>query len=148
MENYNQETNEKLNSLIDIAEDGKEGYESAAKEVKDAALKGSFLLFAKERSTYASQLREIVNQLRGDAEGHGGDTIGSLHRVWINLKAAFTNGDDAIINACITGEEAAIKEYKLVLDDRLVPQSFKTLIGEQLNGIEKALESIKSRIEK
>ena len=148
MENYNQKTSEKLNRLIDIAEDGKEGYENAAGEVKDAATKSSFLLFSKERSTYASQLREIVNQLKGEAEGQGGNALGSLHRVWIDLKAAFTSGDEAIINACVTGEEAAIKEYKLVINDTSVPESCKPLIGQQLNGIEKALLSIKSQIQK
>jgi len=147
MENINEKTNEKLNRLIDIAEDGKEGYENAAEELIDAALKNSFLLFAKERSVYASQLREIVNQLKGEAEGRGGDAKGSLHRVWIGLKASLTSGDDAIINACITGEEAAIKEYELVINDTSIPESCKPLIKEQLYGIEQALASIKSQIQ-
>ena len=146
MENNNQKTNEKLNRLIDIAEDGKEGYKNAAEELKDANLKSSFLRFANERSTYASQLREIVNQLQGDAEGRGGDSIGSLHRIWIGLKAALTSGDEAIINACITGEEAAVKEYKLFLDDSSIPESCKPLVKGQLNGIEQALQTIKSQI--
>jgi len=147
MENKNEETIEKLNVLIDIAEDGKEGYENAAKNVKDAATESSFLLFAKERSVYASQLREIVLQLKGEATEKGGDTKGTLHRVWINLKSIFTSGDtEAITNACITGEEAAIKEYKLVLNDSLVPESCKPIIGEQLAGIERALASIQLHV--
>jgi len=147
MENNNHSTNEKLNRLIDIAEDGKEGYENAAEDVKDDAVKNSFLLFAKERSVYASQLREIVHQLNGEAEDNGGDTKGSMHRVWMDVKAIFTSGDtEAIVNACITGEEAAVKEYKLVLDDSSIPESIKPLIGEQLSGIEQALTSIRSHV--
>jgi len=147
MENNNHSTNEKLNRLIDIAEDGKEGYENAAEDVKDDAVKSSFLLFAKERSVYASQLREIVHQLNGEAEDNGGDTKGSMHRVWMDVKAIFTSGDtEAIVNACITGEEAAVKEYKLVLDDSSIPESIKPLIGEQLSGIEQALTSIRSHV--
>jgi len=149
MEDNNQNTNEKLNRLIDIAEDGNEGYKNAAESVKDAGVKSSFLLFAEERSVYASQLREVVHQLNGKAEDNSGDTKGSLHRVWINLKTIFTNGDTgAIINACITGEEAAIKEYKLVLNDTSTPESVKPLIGEQLVGIEKALVNITAQIKK
>jgi len=149
MENNNKNTNEKLNRLIDIAEDGKEGYENAAAAVKDAGVKSSFLIFAQERSVYASQLREIVHQLKGEAEDNGGDTKGSLHRVWMNLKTIFTSGDTgAIINACITGEEAAIKEYKSVLNDALTPESIKPLVGEQLGGIEKALLNITAQIKK
>jgi len=149
MESSNQNTAEKLNDLITIAEDGKEGYENAAKNLKDAAIKSSFLLYAHDRSVYASQLREIVHQLHGEAENNGGDIKGSMHRVWIDVKSAFTGGDvDAIINACITGEEAAVKEYKLVLNDTLIPESCKPLIKEQLNGIEQALSSIKSHVHK
>ena len=149
MESSNQNTAEKLNDLIIIAEDGKEGYENAAKNLKDAAIKSSFLLYAHDRSVYASQLREIVHQLHGEAENNGGDIKGSMHRVWIDVKSAFTGGDvDAIINACITGEEAAVKEYKLVLNDTLIPESCKPLIKEQLHGIEQALSSIKSHVHK
>lgn len=147
MENNNQNTTEKLNRLIDIAEDGKEGYENAAKDVTDAETKSSFLLYSKERSVYASQLRETVHQLQGEPQDNGGDSKGSLHRVWMDLKATFTGGDtEAIINACITGEEAAVNEYKSVLNDPLIPESHKPLIREQLNGIEHALTSIRSQV--
>jgi len=147
MENNNEYVVDKINHLINIAEDGKEGYENAAEEIKDSGVKGSFLLFAQDRLVYASQLREIVGQLHGEAEDKGGGSVGSLHRVWMDIKSTFTGGDaDAIINTCITGEEAAIKEYKLVLDDDEIPESCKPLIGKQLNGIEQALASIKSHV--
>jgi uncharacterized protein (TIGR02284 family) len=149
MENSNQNIIEKLNHLIAIAEDGKEGYENAAKDVEDSAIKSSFLLFSEERSHYATQLREIVHELNGKAEDNGGGSVGSLHRIWMDLKSTFTSGDkDAIINACITGEDAAVKEYKLVLNDSTIPESCKPLIEEQLNGIEKALANITSHINK
>lgn len=145
MENNNSTTSEKLNRLIDIAEDGREGYENAAKDVKNDAAKSSFLLFAEQRSGYTSQLRQLVYQLNGEATEKGGDSIGSFHRVWMDLKATFTGGDTvAIVNACITGEEAAIKEYKLVLNDPLVSESMKQPVGEQLHGIENALTCIKA----
>ncbi len=147
MDNNNHGTAEKLNLLIDIAEDGKEGYENAAEAVKDTAVKSSFLLFAHERSVYSSQLREMVLQLNGEPQDNGGDSKGSLHRVWMDLKAIFTSGDtEAIVNACITGEEAAVKEYKLVLNDSVFSESYKTIIKQQLNGIEQALNSIRSLV--
>ena len=147
MENSNKYTIDKLNNLIDMSEDGKEGYENAAENVKDEAMKSSFLLFANERASNTMQLRQIVQQLNGSPEDKGGDSAGTLHRVWMDLKSIFTSGDtDAIINACITGEEAAIKEYKSVLDDVEVSQSCKPLVGRQLSDIEQALASIKSKV--
>ncbi len=147
MENTNEYAINKLNHLVNIAEDGKEGYENAAENVEDSAIKSSFMLFAKSRSVYASQLREIINQLHGESEDTGGGSVGSLHRVWMDLKSTFTGGDtDAIINVCITGEEAAIKEYKLVLDDTQMLKSPRPILEKQLSGIEQALVSIKSHV--
>jgi uncharacterized protein (TIGR02284 family) len=147
MENNNSIIIEQLNNLIDMAEDGKEGYENASKDVKDVKAKTSFLLFAEQRSTYSKQLKELVFQLKGEAADNGGDAKGSLHRIWMDFKAIFTAGNtEAIINACITGEEAAIKEYQLVLDDDVIPQHMRVVIGEQLIGIQQTLASIKSHV--
>jgi len=49
------------------------------------------LLFAKERSGYTSQLREMALQLDGEPQDAGGDSTGSLHRVWMDFKAIFTS---------------------------------------------------------
>lgn len=147
MENHNQNTIDKLNHLISIAEDGKEGYENAAKDIKDNDFKSSFSVFAKERSMYASDLRHLVHQFNAESEDDGGGPVGTLHRVWMDLKSVLTSGDtDAIINACITGEEAAVKEYTLVLEDASVNESCKPTLREQLQGIEQALANIKSHV--
>ena len=139
---------ERLNHLINIAEDGAEGYKNAAQDVDDEVIKHSFLVYSKDRSSYASELRQLIYQLNGEAEdGHGG-TLGNLHRVWIDVKAVLTSGDSAaVINACITGEEASIKEYKKVLNDAMVPESYKKLLTEQLHGIEQSLVSIRSKVQ-
>lgn len=138
---------ERLNHLINIAEDGAEGYKNAAQDVDNEAIKNSFLVYSKDRSLYASELRQLIFQLNGEAEDGEGGTLGTLHRVWMDVKAVLTSGDSAaVINACITGEEAAIKEYKQVLDDVMVPESYKKLLAEQLHGIEQSLVSIRSKV--
>lgn len=144
MENYNEKAIDLLNGLVAIAEDGKEGYENAAKDVEDSAIKSTFLTFAHERAGYASELRQMVRELNGDAETDGGGPLGAMHRVWMDLKSVFTGGDkESIINACITGEESAITEYKAALTDSNLLQDHKTVIAQQLGGIEQALAKIK-----
>ncbi len=144
MENNNQHIIDKLNHLIAIAEDGKEGYENAAKDVKDSAMKTLFQKFSLDRLHYATELQEHVQELNGDAKAKGGPE-GALHRVWMDIKSVFTSGDPvAIINACITGEEVAVKEYKVALEDTALTTAHRQLISEQLQGIERALASIKA----
>ncbi len=147
MEHNNDHLIQKLNHLINTAEDGSEGYKNAAKDIEEEAIKNSFLLFSKDRSVYASQLRKIVFQINGAPEDKTGGALGTLHRTWMDLQS-FVSGKetDAVINACITGEEAAIKEYKIVLDDAKIPENYKVIISEQLHGIEQTLANISAHV--
>ena len=143
MENNKEYTIDKLNHLIAIAEDGKEGYENAAKNINDKNIKSSFMLLSQDRAQYATQLRRQVYQLTGEAETKGGGPAGLLHRVWMDVKSVFTSGDEeAIMNACITGEEAAVAAYKELLSDDKIAASHKVVIVEQLHGIEQALAKL------
>ena len=145
MENNNQYTIDKLHHLVSICEDGKAGYENAAEDVKDSDVQNLFMKISKERASYAMQLRNKIFELGGKSENSGeGGALGSIHRLWIDMKATFTSGDkDSIIKACTTGEEAAIKSFKEAIDDDKVSVILKQLITEQLHGIERALSSIK-----
>ena len=145
--NNNDYTVDKLNHLIAIAEDGKEGYENAAKDIDSEVMKHSFTLLSQDRAQYATQLRKQVYQLTGEAENNGGGAVGAIHRVWMDIKSAFTGGGtDAIINTCITGEEAAVKDYTEVLNDLKVHENHKVIIAEQLHGIQQALLNLKSYV--
>ena len=148
MENNNQYAIDKLNHLISICEDGKMGYENAAEDIKDSEVQNLFMKISKERASYAMQLRNKIFELGGNSEATGtGGALGSMHRLWIDMKASFTSGDkDSVIKACITGEEAAVKEYTTAIADDKLSVIFKQLLTEQLHGIESALASIKLHV--
>ena len=147
METQGQSLTGKLNHLIAIAEDGKFGYESAAKDVKDETLKSLFLRFSAERDEYLTQLQDKVRDLDTDT-GKGGPA-GAIHRAWIDLKAVLMSGDkNAIINACITGEDHAIMEYNKVIEMIKSDSPLKQILVSQRSGIEAALSSIKKHLDK
>ncbi|MDZ4758944.1 MAG: PA2169 family four-helix-bundle protein [Bacteroidota bacterium] len=146
MENPNQKIIDKLNHFIAIAEDGKIGYENAAKDVKDNQMKAIFEKYSKQRSGYIEELQKQVHHLGSAAEDSGGP-VGLLHRVLMDIKSVLTSGDkNAIINACITGEEAAVKHYTDTLEETLFPDNIRAMIQKQLSGIHQALSEIKSNI--
>lgn len=146
MENTNQKVIDTLNHLIAIAYDGKNGYTNAADAVKEEGMRNSFEHFSQERENYIIQLQQQVIRLGGEAQDNGGP-LGALHRTWIDMKSIFTSGDkDAIVNACITGEETAIKEYKDALEEPYISGNIRQLISEQLRGIESALTRIRAHV--
>ncbi|WP_456315597.1 ferritin-like domain-containing protein [Pseudomonas shirazensis] len=135
-----------LEGLISILEDGKLGYTNAAEHVESPAIKADFLDYARERALFIVEVQDEINKLGKSTDTSGGGPLGALHRTWIDIKSSFTGGDtEAIINACITGEEAAIEKYKAALEKNELEASQISIISKQLNSIENTLTKIKMK---
>jgi uncharacterized protein (TIGR02284 family) len=138
------ETVSTLEGLISILEDGKLGYINAGEHVEDAAIKSDFLQYARERALFIVELQDEINKLGKSTDTAGGGTLGAIHRAWIDIKSTFTSGDsESIINACITGEEAAIEKYKMALEKNELDHNQIIIVAKQLASIENTLAKIK-----
>ena len=141
-----EETVSVLNGLIAILEDGKLGYTNAAEHIESPAIKSDFLDYARERALFIVELQDEINRLGKSTDTSGGGPLGAIHRVWIDIKSAFTSGDnEAIIDACITGEEAAIEKYEMALNEENLEANQTSIISKQLNSIKTTLVKIKSK---
>jgi uncharacterized protein (TIGR02284 family) len=135
-----------LEGLISILEDGKLGYTNAAEHVENPAMKTEFLEFARERALFIVELQDEINKLGKSTDTSGGGPLGALHRTWIDIKSSFTGGDtEAIINACVTGEEAAIEKYKKALEENHLDHNQVNIVSKQLNSIQNTLSLIKMK---
>ena len=109
-------------------------------------IKTHFLEYARERALFIVELQDEINKLGKSTDTAGGGPLGALHRAWIDIKSSFTSGDtEAIINACITGEEAAIEKYKKALKENKLGYSQTTVVEKQLVNIETTLMKIKAK---
>lgn len=135
-----------LEGLIEILEDGKLGYTNAAEHVESLAIKSDFLQYARERALFIVEIQDEINRLGKSTDTAGGGPLGAIHRAWIDIKSTFTSSDtQAIINACITGEEAAIGKYAMALKkEELIPAQ-TAIISHQLNNIQTTLMKIKAK---
>lgn len=144
MKYSNQERIEKYNDLIQICTDGRDGYNNAAENVGDMDMEKKFREFAQQREGYIRELQRLVRLLNGETREEGSASA-SLHRAWIDVKSSFTSGDrEAIINACVTGENSALKEYESALEDESITSEAKDVIERHYRGIQQALETIKA----
>ncbi|MCG9791433.1 ferritin-like domain-containing protein [Flavobacterium algicola] len=125
-----------LEGLISILEDGKLGYTNAAEHVENAAFKVDFMQYARERALFVVEIQDEINRLGKSTDTSGGGALGALHRTWIDIKSTFTSGDtESIINACITGEEAAIEKYEAALQNEALDQNQIAMLTNQLNSV-------------
>ena len=120
-----------LNSLIETCKDGQEGFRSAAERVRSTDCKSLFTELSMQREQFAGELQRIVGDL-GEKIDTSGSFSGAVRRAWMDLKAAITSGDEhAILVECERGEDAAVAEYRDVLDHEELPASVRHVIEEQ-----------------
>lgn len=135
-----------LVGLIQILEDGKLGYTNAAEHVESLAIKSDFLQYARGRALFIVEIQDEINRLGKSTDTAGGGPLGAIHRAWIDIKTTFTSSDtQAIINACITGEEAAIEKYEMALKKEELTPAQTAIISHQLNNIQTTLMKIKAK---
>ena len=133
-----------LKHLLHIANDGKEGYKTAADDADSAELKALFTTYSIQRSEFEMELKSLIRQLGADSDNESGGTLGAIHRVWMDIKTAFTSNDNnAILQACITGETAAVEAYDKVLANTALTPEMHTVLAENRADIEECLSNIK-----
>lgn len=139
----NDEVISNLNKLIETCKDGQEGFKAAAEGVERSDLKSFFYEYSQQRSQFAGELQTLVQTLGGDPE-NSGSFSGTLHRGWMNLKAAVTGKDElAILNECERGEDAAKNAYKAAAQEAL-PGYIHDVVTDQLRAVMQSHDRVKA----
>jgi uncharacterized protein (TIGR02284 family) len=142
MEN-NMEIVNDLKGLINILNDGKEGYETASENTDSIELKGVFLKFSAQRAGYAMDLKDHVALHGGDSDNESGGLLGAIHRTWMEVKQALSFREDvAILSAIETGEREALDKYDQFIVDPETHADHLNMLKTQRAGIADALREI------
>lgn len=132
-----------LNDLLTKNYDAEKGYKEAAEKIEHTSLRSYFESQAKNRYDFGHQIKALIAKYGGEPD-KGTSIAGDLHRVWTSIRDAFTNGDKAIYDECIRGEEAFSAEYGEMLTDEILPQDVKDLVRTQKDSVDKALSSLRT----
>lgn len=136
---------EDLKGLVNILNDGKEGYLSASEATDSVELRDLFLRLSSQRVGYANELKNHIILHGGTSENEDGGILGVLHRTWIDIKEALSSKEnEAILSAIETGEQAAIAKYDKVLEDDVTHADHIGLLQKQRTGILEALKEIET----
>ncbi|WP_378179014.1 PA2169 family four-helix-bundle protein [Aquimarina sp. SS2-1] len=140
---YTEKITKRLNDLLEKNYDAEKGYQTAANNVNNSALKNYFESRAKERYDFGHELKNEI-KLYGETPEKGTSFTADAHRVWMNFRAALSNNDEeAILKETIRGEKSFIKEYNDILEMSSLPESTKRLILKHRSVALSALEDVK-----
>ena len=140
---YTEEISKKLNELLVKNYDAEKGYLNAIDNVENERLKMFFKRRASERSAFAKELRTEILRY-GEIPEDSGSFKGVMHRNWMSLKSTFSsNNEDAILEEAIRGEEASLKEYDNMINEKNLPPTIDELILRHRNSIQAAINTEK-----
>ncbi|HEX8138305.1 MAG TPA: PA2169 family four-helix-bundle protein [Pyrinomonadaceae bacterium] len=133
-----------LNDLIETCRDGQQGFQTAAEGVKSGDLKTLFLNYAQQRAQFIAELQTEVRQLGGKPE-ETGSVAGSLHRGWLNIKAAVTGQDEkAVISEVERGEDTSVASYREALGKEELPADIRAIVERQLAAVKEAHDRVRA----
>lgn len=132
-----------LNELLTKNYDAEAGYKEVADKIEHTSLKSYFQNQAQNRYDFGHEIKANISKYGGEPD-KGTSITGDLHRTWISIRDAFTNGDEAIYSEAVRGEEAFSEEYGEVLNDEVLPQDVKDMVRNQKHSVDKALASLKT----
>lgn len=140
----NKELVNHLNELLEKHHDAVRGYEEAAQKVSTSSLKTFLERNANTRRSFAQDLKQEVVSLGGDPESST-SAKADLHRTWLNFKSALSSeNDEAVLEECIRGEDAAIKDYDETIRSGDIPQGLNDKLQNQRDQIQQARNELKS----
>jgi uncharacterized protein (TIGR02284 family) len=132
-----------LNKLIETCKDGEYGFRTCAEHVDSQHLRTVFLDRAESCRKGAMELQAEVARLGGKPETDS-STTGTMHRGWVNLKGALTgNSDQAALDECERGEDAALERYRDAIKADL-PSQVAALVQRQYEGVKRNHDQIRS----
>ena len=145
------ETTEKsveiLNDLIEINNDRIAGFAHAAQELqeKDLDLRTLFMQLRDESRRNVHELGSAINKTGGEVE-MGMSGSGAIHRMWLDVKSAFSGHDrKTVLEECERGEDAIKKAYQAALsaESGLAPE-FTEVVTRQQHWVIEAHNQIKA----
>lgn len=134
-----------LNELLEKNYDAEKGFKKALEDSKNHGLKNFFKQQAIIRNRFKTEIEKELHDLNAHSKIYEGSTTGVLHRVWIDIKTAMSRHDDeAVLEECIRGEKASVREYEEKLKKTHFPPNIKTLLTSQLMEIKNTISTVRS----
>jgi uncharacterized protein (TIGR02284 family) len=139
----NDEVIETLNDLVENCKDGEYGFNELADHTQSPELRALFRNRALECSEAAAELQRAIAEHGGTPES-GGSMAGAVHRGWVSVRSVLSSAtDQAMLEECERGEDAALRRYRQALQ-RELPPAVATLIARQAEGAQRNHDQIKA----
>lgn len=142
-DNARQQLVKNLEDLLGKNYDAEKGYKTALTHAKTRSLKDFLKQQAFLHARFATELNGHLLSINArPREQH--NLMAGLHRAWIDFGTALGSSDNFILDECLRGERAAIREY----EQKLESFQFTAVIRFLLSGHLQAMQDNIGQIDK
>jgi uncharacterized protein (TIGR02284 family) len=128
-----------LETIVEVCQDGINGYETAAKNIHDDSLKTLFLRIAQQRKGFVEELKNEAYRLGIELDDIG-SAKGFFHRKWLAAKATLsTDTNEKVIEESMTGEKYAVETYSKAMEGENLPVYLEETLAKQQSLIRAAI---------
>ena len=132
-----------LNDLLESCRDGEYGFRECAEHARSEDIKVLLHRHSGECRAAGLELQTLIRQLGGKPDD-GGSVAGALHRGWVSVRATLSAySDQAMLNECERGEDAAVARYRKALKQNL-PSSIRAVVERQARGAQRNHDQVKA----
>jgi uncharacterized protein (TIGR02284 family) len=132
-----------LKSVINILQDSQKGFADIGDRLKDEPTKRFFLAESLKRANFRAELENELHRAGVHDVKETGTTMGTIHRVWGDLKAKLGGDDHSLLATAEQCEDTAKKAYEDALNQDL-PFPLRQLLVEQQSHILAAHDFVRS----
>ncbi|HSD34325.1 MAG TPA: PA2169 family four-helix-bundle protein [Alphaproteobacteria bacterium] len=134
---------ETLKEVGKIIRDSEEGYRHSANDIDDWQLRSMFLELARIRGEQGDEVDRLLQRFGGEAAPKGGSASGTLHRTFVDLKAAITGHNrQAVIAEVVRGESYAESVFDKALRADL-PADVRQVIQRHHNSVRDSRDRVR-----
>ena len=132
-----------LNSLLEENCDSKRGYQRAAEQVDDPALKGLFMSLSSQRDNFKKSIKEEVRFLEGEPT-HFGPVEGAVQNAFSSPELLLVlNTIEKTLEGCLKLEAKRLAIYEQMLNSNDFEVSTRNLLIGQRENIKLTLADLK-----
>ncbi len=132
--------------LVKTLENGKEGFEKAAKKLADSnesELATRFSAYARDRARMSGELTALAHAY-GDPVDEDSTGAGAVHRGWMAVKDALSGHDaKGVLDASLQGEDHAVSEYEKAIGEDLSP-GLREIVARQMADVTKVRDEVRT----
>lgn len=136
---YKQKLIDSLQKILQKNYDAAEGLKHVSQKTNSDVLKNWLEKKAEEREGFVSEIEKELKKLGAESEvSHS--ILRSVHTVWIDVKTALsTNRAETVLEECIRGDKASVKEYTEQLEAPYMAGSVIAVLTDQKAKVEHSL---------